>query len=232
MPNTTVLQQNFRRVHTKIEQLCRAAGRPPPRLIVASKGRSVAAITALHAMGQRDFGENYLTELEQKAQQLQALNLNWIFIGVLQSNKIARIVRFCNEIQSLASLKHARYIDRYAAQFDKQPFPVYLAVNIGAEPQKTGFAVAGVESAAAQIVTHCPQLQLEGIMAVPPSTYCDRNWQQLPPPYRTLQQLASRCGNGKLSLGMSADLALALRAGSTCVRIGRDFFTPLPAGEK
>lgn len=220
----TALQENFHRVQAKIATLCTKTKRTSPRLIVASKGRDVAAIETLYALGQRDFGENFTSELEQKTQQLQYLAINWVYIGVLQSNKIARLVRACVEIQSLASHKHARYVDRYAAQYGKQPYPVYLAVNIGNEPQKQGFSAAEVVIAAKDIAASCKNLQIEGIMAVPPSSYCDRDWQQPPPAYHALRRLASCCGSGKLSLGMSADLALALHAGTDCVRIGRDFF--------
>lgn len=230
------LQKNFHFVQAKIA-LCTAAKRGsgkeqesgrgpvrPPRLIVASKGREVAAIEALYAQGQREFGENFTAELEQKAPQLQHLAIKWIYIGVLQSNKIARLVPLCAEIQSLASLKHARYVERYVAQHGKQPYPVYLAVNIDNEPQKQGFTAAEVVAAAQEITSNCLHLQVEGIMAVPSRRYCDRDWQQPPPAYRELRRLASCCGHGKLSLGMSADLTLALRAGTDCVRIGRDIF--------
>ncbi len=235
--STTTLQENFRRVQAKISTLCTNAGQERasgkklvklPRLIVASKGRDAEAIATLYAQGQREFGENFTSELEQKTKQLQHLAINWVYIGVLQSNKIARLVRLCDEIQSLASHKHARYVERYAAQYGKQPFPVYLAVNIGNEPQKQGFSAAEVVAAAKEIAHKCPHLQVEGIMTVPPSIYCDRDWQQPPPAYHELRRLASCCGHGKLSLGMSADLALALHADTDCVRIGRDFFTGKP----
>ena len=224
MTSTTALQENFCRVQAKISTLCTTAKRKPPRLLVASKGRSAEAIAALHAQGQREFGENFTSELEQKVQQLQHLDINWVYIGVLQSNKIARLVRACDEIQSLTSHKHARYVERYAIQYGKQPYPVYLAVNIGNEPQKQGFSATEVVAAAKEIGSKYPNLQLEGIMAVPPSIYCDRDWQQPPPAYHELRRLASCCGHGKLSLGMSADIAIALHTGTDCVRIGREIF--------
>ena len=233
MMSSSALAKNFRRVQAKITARGRSTAMPdrehyeeppPPRLIVASKGRDVASLEKLYALGQREFGENFTSELEQKAQQLQHLDINWVYIGVLQSNKIARLVRLCTEIQSLASRKHARYVERYATQYGKQPYPVYLSVNIGNEAQKQGFSGREVVAAAQDIAASCQNLQIEGIMAVPPSIYNDRDWQQPPPVYYELRRLASCCGRGKLSLGMSADLALALQAGTDCVRIGRDFF--------
>ncbi len=222
MTYTPTLAKNFHRVQARIATLRTTA--PSVRLIVASKGRDVAAIEALYAQGQREFGENFTTELENKSQLLQHLDIKWIYIGVLQSNKIARLVRCCDEIQSLASRKHARYVERYAAQYGKHAYPVYLAVNIDNEAQKRGFSAAEVVAAAQEIAHNCPHLQVEGLMAVPASIYCDRDQQHPPPAYHELRRLASCCGHGKLSLGMSADLALALHAGTDCVRIGRDVF--------
>ena len=68
-------------------------------------------------------------------------------------------------------------------------------------------------------------------MAIPPVIYNDRDWQSLPPAYEKLRELKACCGKGELSLGMSADLRLALQAGSTCVRVGLAvFLLPRPDG--
>ncbi|MDE3269190.1 MAG: YggS family pyridoxal phosphate-dependent enzyme [Pseudomonadota bacterium] len=218
-------QTNYAVVQARIASLCRELQRPLPRLLAVTKGRAAADIAQLAALGQREFGENFLSELHAKADQLAHLAIDWVFIGVLQSNKIKHIVRLCCEIQTLASFKHARYVDRYASDFGKSPYPVYLAVNISAEPQKQGIAPAQVEYLAARIAAECQHLALQGIMAIPPAKYCDADYRtSLPLPYRRLQALKQNCGNGKLSLGMSADLRLALLAATDTVRIGRSLF--------
>ena len=236
---STSIAERYANVQARIASHCRELKRPLPRLIAVTKGRSVAAITSLATLGQREFGENFLDELHGKAEQLvhsPQLAIKWIFIGILQSNKIKQIVHLCSEIQSLASFKHARYVDRYAQEFDKSPFPVYLAVNIGNEPQKQGVAPEQAATLAAKITAECPHLTLQGIMAIPPAKYCDAELKHLPPPYQQLQNLKELCGNKRLSLGMSADLRLALMAGTDTVRIGRALFAerrfPLSANKK
>lgn len=225
----TGITDRYTRLQARIANHCHELDRPVPRLIAVTKGRSVAAIASLVALGQREFGENFLDELQGKAEQLMHLPISWIFIGILQSNKIRHIVRLCSEIQSLTSFKHARYVNRYAQEFDKSPFPVYLSVNIGNEPQKQGIAPQQLVALAAKVTAECPHLVLQGIMAIPPAKYCDTQYcdtdaNHLPLPYQQLQTLKDSCGNKKLSLGMSADLRLALMAGTNTVRIGRALF--------
>jgi pyridoxal phosphate enzyme (YggS family) len=192
--------------------------KPEARLIAVSKGQSEAKIRDLYARGQREFGENYFQELEAKAAALADLkDLRWIFIGQLQSNKIQRIVRLAAEIQTAASEKHLRYIDRYAAEAGKVPYPVYIEVNAGDESTKAGVAVDEA-LALVQAGKTMPNLEIEGLMAIPPGDVVD------PGLYALLRQLADQAGNGKLSLGMSGDYREALAAGSDCVRIGRSLF--------
>lgn len=218
----------YRRLLAKVNDLCAVEQRTVPRLIAVTKGRSVADIKRLYQEGQREFGENYLDELGNKAQQLNDLkDLRWIFIGTLQSNKIKRLAAICVEIQTVASLKHARHLERFIVDSDKvASFPIYLAVNIGDEQQKSGVSLNKVPEIVNQIEENCPHLQLEGLMAIPPQQYTDDNYSELPPLYRQLAQTAQHCGAGKLSLGMSADLRLAIMAGSSCLRVGRDLFSP------
>lgn len=202
--------------------------RPSARLVAVSKGQGAGKIRDLYHRGQRDFGENYLQELEDKAASLADLtDLRWIFIGQIQSNKIQRIVRIASEIQSVSSEKHLRYIDRYGRELGKAPFPVFIEINIDREASKGGVTV---ESLAA-ILTASATMQgiaVQGLMAIPASEWSDKDFflRGLPPPesYGTLRKLADTAGNGKLSLGMSNDFRTALAAGSDCVRIGRSLF--------
>lgn len=218
----------YQRLLVKINELCAVERRAVPRLVVVTKGRSVDDIRRLYQDGQREFGENYLDELTTKSQQLNDLkDLRWIFIGTLQSNKIKRLAAICAEIQTIASLKHANYLERYIVDTAKVAnFPIYLAVNIGNEQQKSGVTMNKVPEIVEQIEGNCPHLQLEGLMAIPPQEYNDDSYSELPTLYQQLAQKAQDCGAGKLSLGMSADLRLAIMAGSSCLRIGRALFAP------
>ena len=162
------LQENYRCIQAKIKTICTAQGRQAARLLVVSKGRPVSAIKKLYALGQRDFGENFLPELREKSEKLKELEINWVFTGILQSNRIKQIVQICNEVQSVVSFKHARYIERYAGHYGKTPFPVYLTINVGNEPQKQGVTADKAQELASQIERNCPHLNLGRSHGYPP----------------------------------------------------------------
>ena len=211
----------------QIENFANDCGRDPRsvRLIAVSKTKPAEDIERVYRQGQREFGENYADELIEKAQTLAHLtDIHWVFIGQLQSNKIKRIVASAHEIQTIASEKHARYVDRYAQEYGKTRFPIYICVNAGDEDQKQGVALTDVAALAAFIGTKCPHLELQGIMAIPPATYADKSCTVVPDLYRTLRERAHSVGKGKLSLGMSGDLRIAIAAGSDTVRIGTAIF--------
>ena len=205
--------------------------RPGCRLIAVSKGQSPEKIRDLYRRGQREFGENYLQELELKAAALADLpDLRWIFIGQLQSNKIQRIVAVASEIQTVASEKHLRYIDRYARETGKLGFPVFIEINAGDEPSKAGVTADGLPGLVAKVATGegMSGIRLQGIMAIPPVEITDGDFalveKEPPELFRSMRRLADTVGMGKLSLGMSSDYRTALAVGSDCVRIGRSLF--------
>jgi pyridoxal phosphate enzyme (YggS family) len=225
------MQESLSRIRAQIEQHLISSARPTQsiRMIAVSKTQPEAAIRAAYALGLRDFGENYADELADKAEALKDLvDLRWVFIGQLQSNKIKKIVRYAHEIQSVATEKHARYIERYVAEQGMQRYPVWIVVNAGDESAKQGVSFEHLPTLAMYVNSHCPHLELQGIMAIPPAHHSDEAWQQseteVPNLYRRLKTSATQTGRGKLSLGMSADLGLAIHAGSDCVRIGTAIF--------
>lgn len=225
--NGSDLAANLALVRQRVADACARAGRDPTqiRLLAVSKGQSADAIRAMRALGPREFGENYAQELLAKAESLRDLDIHWVFLGHIQSNKIKRVVEVAAEIQALDDPRHAALIARAARDCGKAPYPVYIAVNAGEESQKTGVEPADAPSFAAQIARDCPELDIQGVMSVPPFSYDDDQFTgEVPPLYRSLAEVASRVGRGKLSLGMSDDLVMAIAAGSTGVRIGRALF--------
>ena len=227
-----MLSERVDAIRHKIATNCQYAGREPSsvRLIAVSKTFPAEKVREAFACGLRDFGENYTDELVDKQEALQDLkNIRWIFIGQLQSNKIQKIMRAADEIQSIASEKHARYIDRYAREFGKKNFPVWIVVNAGNEDTKQGVSFTDLPVLADFITKNCAHLRLQGIMAIPPAEFCDpkpasQEKNTVPALYASLRNAASGIGLGKLSLGMSNDLALAIFAGTDCVRIGSSIF--------
>jgi pyridoxal phosphate enzyme (YggS family) len=219
-------------VRQQLAEAVAAAGRPKEsvELLAVSKTHSSKKIIDAYNSGQRSFGENYADELIEKSEELAAFkDLRFVFIGQLQSNKIQKVVKHAAEIQSVATEKHSRYIERYAQELGKEHYPVWSVVNAGDESSKQGTTFGDLPQLSTFIQTHCPHLSLQGIMAIPPQEYSDEMWlkqvsNKVPELYQQLAEMAKKTGAGKLSLGMSGDLRLAVAAGSHCVRIGTAIF--------
>ncbi|MDA3934706.1 MAG: YggS family pyridoxal phosphate-dependent enzyme [Gammaproteobacteria bacterium] len=194
-------------------------------LLAVSKTHPAAAVAELHALGQRHFGENQVPEALQKMQQLQSLDdLQWHFIGPIQRNKTRAIAEHFDWVQSLDRKLIA---DRLAAQrpASSPALNVLVQVNVDAEPQKAGCAVAQVPELAAHIATQ-PNLRLRGLMAIPANSDDPQARRQS---FLRLQQCYTECRQrgldmDTLSMGMSDDWALALECGSNMVRIGSALF--------
>lgn len=229
MPDKTTLDselsKNLAAVRDSIGLSAALSGRSSAQinLLAVSKGQPAESIAALQRLGLADFGENYAQELFAKQEKLQDLPIRWHFIGHLQSNKIDRLVQISSCIQSVSDLRHARLIGASAQKYNKAPFPIYIQVNPDNEKGKGGVPLSECPRFYQQLVAEVPTVIVTGIMAVPPSDYQDLNFKgkPLPESYLRLQGLAAVIGQGGLSLGMSGDLDMAIRAGSTCVRIGR-----------
>ncbi len=227
-----MLHSRIRDIQSQITRATLSAKRPEGcvRLVAVSKKQSVQAVSEAHAAGLIEFAENYADELCEKVEALRAQkNIRWVFIGQLQSNKIAKIVRCADEIQSISSEKHARLIDRHVADLNQSEYPVWIVVNAAAEESKQGVSLGQLPQLAQFISRECPHLSLQGIMAIPPQSYSDEAWAGplnycVPPLYSDLRKAATGTGAGRLSLGMSGDLGLSIAAGSDCVRIGTAIF--------
>jgi len=217
------IQDNIGQVKARIHAACLKYQRDPSEvlLLAVSKGQPAAVIRAAYECGLRDFGENYQQELSAKSQELSDLEINWHFIGQIQSRKIPAIVKHSCALQTVSSLRHATMIAEAARQAGKSPYPVYIAVNLGQEAQKSGVSLGELPELVRQ-VEKIPQLALQGLMSVPPQG----DESHLRPLFLALKAEALKVGAGKLSLGMSSDLELAVACGSTCLRIGQALFGP------
>ena len=216
------IQLHLDGVLQRIEKACREVGRDPAsvELLAVTKQQPVSKIAALNTLGISLCGENYLQELEEKVSEPLLTGCHWVFIGQLQSNKIQRIVQVCDEIQTVSSAKHARYVARYAQSFNKSPFPIYLQVNLGEEAQKAGFKMAEVDDVY-RALSELSHIRIKGLMSIPPrSMSLSAASGEVPEGYLQLVEQANRLGLAHVSLGMSQDFETAIKAGSTCVRLG------------
>lgn len=198
------------------------------RILGASKFQSIDKIQELASYGQLWFGENYTQELLDKASHTSKFQIQWSYIGTLQSNKIKKLVAACSEIQTITSIDHLRLTAKSAQLFNKTPFPVYLSVNFEDEASKSGCKEEELPKLVEEAMS-LPQLCLKGIMAIPSyelSLKASQDPENSPELYGHIASVAKTIGQGHLSLGMSLDLEAAIACGSSCVRIGTDLFGP------
>ena len=204
-------------VRDGIDAARRMAGRTDPvTLIAISKTYDADAIRPLIAAGQRVFGENRVQEAQGKWPALReetpgiALHL----VGQLQSNKAADAVALFDAIHSVDRPSLVTALAR-AMDGGRRP-DCFVQVNIGAEAQKGGCAIADLPALLAQ--ARAAGLPLAGLMAVPPAGV------EPAPYFALLAKLARDHGLSGLSMGMSADYATAVTLGATHVRVGSALF--------
>lgn len=223
------------RVLEAIENASRAAARPPARLVAVSKTREAGEIAALAAAWAAlrpgdtlAFGENYVQEAAPKAAALDGSGIEWHLVGHLQSNKAAQAAAIFDWVQSVDRPKLVRALA--AARDPAQPLNVLVQVNVEGEAGKHGCAPDDVQGLAAEIAAQ-PALRLRGIMAIPePHPDFGRRREA----FARLRELHARLcaahpAADTLSMGMSADFALAIAEGATMVRVGTALFGPRPA---
>ena len=213
-------------VQARIADAAAAAGRDAAtvHLLAVSKTFDAAAVRAMAACGQREFGENYLQEALEKQAALRDLPLIWHFIGPIQSNKTRAIAERFSWVHGIDRLKIA---ERLSAQRPAAlpPLQVCIEVNVSGEASKGGVAPAGLP-ALADAVSKLPGLRLRGLMAIPAPTP-DVGTQRAA--FRQVREaldalIARDHALDTLSMGMSADLEAAIEEGATIVRIGTALF--------
>ena len=211
----------------RIDQTALHAGRNPAniRLIAVGKTFPAADLRALYELGQRDFGENYAQEFTEKHAILaDCPDLVWHFIGPLQSNKTRPVAERAHWVHAVDRLKIA---ERLSAQRPENlpPLNICLQINVSGEASKSGVSPDEVASLA-HAVHALPRLKLRGLMAIPEPT---PDAAKLAGQFALLAKLRDDLVSDglpldTLSMGMSADLELAIAAGATQVRIGSAIF--------
>jgi PLP dependent protein len=222
----TTISTNLQAVHARIAAACKAVGRAPQevRLLAVSKTWPAEDVRAAVACGQGAFGENYVQEGVSKIEALADLDLEWHFIGPLQSNKTRQVAESFDWVHTIDRLKIA---ERLSSQrpVDLAPLQVCIQVNVSGEASKSGVAPEmAVELA--QAVARLPHIRLRGLMAIPEPTEDEA---KLAAQFRILRSLQEELTAGglpldTLSMGMSHDLETAIAAGATVVRIGTAIF--------
>jgi hypothetical protein len=203
----------------RVAAAARAAGRDPAavHVVAVSKTMPEAAVAEALDAGHHLFGENRVQEAAGKFPALRARwpDLKLHLIGGLQTNKAADAVALFDAIETVDRPKLARVLAAEMARQGRRP-DCFVQVNTGEEPQKGGVAPAE----AAALVAECRALGLPvvGLMGIPPQA------DDPAPHFALLADMARRLGLARLSMGMSADFAAAIRLGATHVRLGTAIF--------
>ena len=225
---TSTLQQRLATVLARIRAAEIRFGREPGsvRLLAVSKTRPAADIAELAASDCHAFGENYLQEALEKIQALAQLDLEWHFIGPIQSNKTQPIASYFQWVHSVEREKIARRLSEQRP--DTLPdLNICLQVNISGEDSKSGVSLTALPGLA-EVVASLPRLRLRGLMAIPaPETDFVRQRAAFRPLREARDALVAQgLALDTLSMGMSGDLEAAIAEGATLVRVGSDIFGP------
>ncbi|GGY53308.1 YggS family pyridoxal phosphate enzyme [Bacterioplanes sanyensis] len=223
----STLEQRYHAVQQRIDKACEQAGRSRQQvaLLAVSKTKPASMVRQCYQLGQRAFGENYLQDALDKIDALADLDdIEWHFIGHLQSNKSRTVAERFQWLETLDRLKLARRLSDQRPE-GMAPLQVLLQVNISEEAQKSGVLPSQVPELAAQ-VAELPRLTVRGLMCIPEATDDE---QLLSQQFDRMQQLLEslRVDHPQadtLSMGMSGDLELAIAHGSHQVRVGTDIF--------
>ncbi|EKP0309004.1 YggS family pyridoxal phosphate-dependent enzyme [Aeromonas veronii] len=224
------IAQHLFQVKERIAQAAERASRnlQQIRLLAVSKTKPVEAIMAAHAAGQRAFGESYAQEAAAKIdtlrQQPDYSDIEWHFIGPLQSNKSKLVAERFDWVQSV---DREKLIERLNNQrpASMTPLNVCLQINISGESSKSGTSEQEIFRLA-ELVSHSERLVLRGLMAIPEHTSNERVMADQMARMQTLfTELARQYPTvDTLSMGMTEDLELAIAHGSTMVRVGTAIF--------
>jgi pyridoxal phosphate enzyme (YggS family) len=194
-------------------------------LVAVSKTKPAEDIQALYELGQRDFGENYVQELVDKAAQLPT-DIHWHFIGHLQSNKVKYIAPFVHLVHGVDSLNLLKEINKQGAKHNRV-IDCLLQVHIAKEETKFGFS--GEELTGLTGIGELKNIRLRGLMGM---ASFSEDKEQVRGEFSYLKTLFDQYAASLpadhdfniLSMGMSGDYAIALQEGSNLVRIGSLLF--------
>ena len=221
------LRDTLPRVRETIARAALAAGREPAtvRLVAVTKGHPTEAVLAARHLGLSDVGENRVEELDGKLAALGREGLRWHMVGHVQGRKARGAVELADLIHSVDSVRLAKRLARAAVDLGRN-VAILAQVNTSGEGVKQGLAHEGAEEAVLAMA-ELPGLSLEGLMTMAPLT---DDMRVLSATFARLRELRDRLIarsdriGGELSMGMTNDLAVAVREGSTMVRVGTALF--------
>lgn len=225
------LQENLERTRADIAEIAKNAGRPAPELLPVTKFHPAVDVALLAELGITDVAENREQEARAKAAELPQMCFH--MIGQIQTKKANHVARWAQSVHSLDTEKLARALDRgvgNALQAGEREgkLPVFIQLSHDGDTARGGVAYADVDELVG-LVEDLDNLELRGFMVVPP---LDADPVEVFARVRKLcDEVSGRLGRKLLmSAGMSADMAVAIAAGSDIVRVGTGIMGPRPLG--
>ena len=222
----TTISNALQAVRDRIARAAVQGGRAPASiaLLAVSKTFGPELIRAAYADGQRAFGESYTQEALPKIAALSELDLEWHFIGPLQSNKTKPVAQHFAWVHGVDRAKIAQRLSEQRPP-ELPPLNICLQVNVSGGASKSGVAPAQL-AALAREVAALPRLKLRGLMAIPAPT---EDAAQQRAAFRSVRELLEQLNAqgfalDTLSMGMSGDLEAAIQEGATIVRVGSAIF--------
>jgi len=222
-------KENLVRIQERIEQAAQRVGRNTDdvKLLAVSKVFTTEDIKSVYDLGVRSFGESRAQELRDKVPDLPT-DVEWHFIGPLQSNKIKYVVPNAQLIHAVDSLKLAIAIADYGKSKGIKP-AVLVEINTSGEKEKHGF-LAGHALDSVLEINALENLEVKGLMTMAPYTedtyLIGKSFSTLYKLYETIGKQIGTDSFTELSMGMSGDFEIAIEEGSTIVRVGTGIFGP------
>ena len=216
------ISDNIAKINDKIESAATQSGRSSEeiKLIAVSKKKSTDLISAAHHCGLTNFGENYLQESVEKISSINSKEIDWHFIGNIQSKKSSQIAQYFSWVHTIDRAKIVNALDAAGKNLK-----VLIQVNVSEEKSKSGISESNLMPLA-EIVIESKCLDLKGLMALP-SPQLDGKINEKE--YEKMNKLSDQLKNyyspaNELSLGTSQDFELAIKHGSTMIRVGESIF--------
>ena len=217
------IKRNITALHAEIETLKSKYNiKKEIAIIPVSKKKSVAQIREAYDLGFREFGENYAQELSEKASDLP--NVEFHFIGAIQSNKIKTIAKNASWVHTIDRVKVAKILDAECKKLDKT-LNILIQINISDEPSKNGISLIELDNFIKDISIF-KNLKMKGIMVLPDiSVSSEAQKETMLLAKKTLDKIKKMHPEAScLSMGTTHDYKLAIECGSNMIRIGESIF--------
>ena len=212
------ITENLNNLKSNILKVCKKVNRNPSsiNIVAVSKEQSEEKIMELIKAGHRCFGENRLEEKKNKWSSLEKKNLEFHYIGALQSKKVKNIIKLFDVIETLDTESSAKKLANMLISVSKPP-KIFLQINLGREEIKRGIFANDVEL----FLKMCKEkynLSIEGAMCLPPKNQNVKKY------FYIMKEICVKNSLKNISMGMSRDYIEAIECGSTNIRVGELLF--------